>query len=140
MSEIKITNEGEKVLIVSLLNQPLTLHLIKNNLTVTDTITFDGTNIVENDFLGYSSVNLDATNWQAPTTNGEGHAQSDYNTQVSWDHTGTTQNCYGYFVQTDDGTASQLIWLEKFDEVQTLQNGNQFAFTPSFEFWSGDST
>ena len=136
---IKLTNNGEIIMLNQALNQPLTLKLFKNDATITDTIEADGTSLVEADFVSYSGVSLDATGWLDATTGGDGKAQAVYGSQVSWDMTGADQGIYGYWVETDS-TSPELVWIDKFSSVKTLEDGFQFAFTPKLKNSSDDST
>lgn len=96
--------------------------------------TSPGTDAVASDFTeatfsGYVTKTLNRSNFSAPTTLGNGEAQTVYDTEQTWTVGTTGQNVYGYYVlEKDSGT---LLWFESFG-VNALASGDTLKITPSF--------
>lgn len=115
MSTLVIPNAGEEAFLDLILASGYTLHLFKNDATISEsTVVGD---LTEADFTGYSSIALTGGSWvTTPADPSTGtYAQQTFTSSADQ----TPQVIYGYYVTLTAGGA--LRWVEKFDGSVTVQ-------------------
>lgn len=108
---LRITRATQQHLL-EYLTADLTIHLFTNNAAVSDTTTL--TDLTEATFTGYSSVALDAGEWnitQGATTVAEHSQMVPFVSSAS----GQNQQVHGYYVT--DTSSGALRWAENFETL-----------------------
>ena len=133
-----VTNNGEQTLLEYAVKTAspggLQIDIYKNNATPDAT----STDYTSADFFssGGGAVTLDRTGWSSATTDGTGSGKIVYGTSCSWDAT-ADGTAYGYWVALD-GSASQVIWAERFDTAKVVSNGESITITPQITLRSAN--
>lgn len=115
---LTVVNGGEEDMLDAILGVNYTLHLFKNNVTITEALVAGG--LTQADFTGYSTKALTGGSWT--TTAGDPcvgvYAQQSFVSSADQ----TAQTIYGYYVtRTSDG---KLEWLEKFTAPVVVEFAN----------------
>jgi hypothetical protein len=128
-----VTNVGELTLLdwaIRGTGENTVLRLFKSNTAVSATSVRG--DFTESDFTNYTTRTLTRANWNAAATQGDGSAQSAYNTDQQYSP-GTDQVLWGYMFCKPDGT---LLWAEKYATVRNLVTDDPFTIQPRFSLVS----
>ena len=110
------------------LTSPVVVNLFKNDYTpVAGTTTGD---FVLADFTGYTSKDIERTDWTAPAIIGGKASVTAPSAPMHWDNSGSSQTVYGYWVEDPD--SGDVLWAKRFDTPQVVNGGGFIELTLTF--------
>lgn len=127
MTNFKITNAGERILIGRALRQDggaLSIRLSAADIAADDDTTL--ADVTQPAFVEYADVALVDTNWTVPVTNVDEHAETEY-PEIIWSYeSAAAESIYGIVIH--DGT--DIVSIELFETPITIEGDSALAITP----------